>query len=905
MKKHSLLLNAFWTLVLSCSLVSCGNSGVPEHEHVYDNGTVTVEPTCHSLGEKTYKCTFEGCEQTKTESIQMLEHNWNDGVVTKPATCTETGTKLYTCKNEGCGQTREITLDKLPHDYQPGDLKVIPTLLEKGQIEMVCSVCGDKHVEDVDAHANFAEQYEMDQSHWGYYYLESFSDTAEDVELLDLEKVEGVYKHGGVEVTRGNVKADGYAAIAYKVTEVEDSISVNLDIHFDGELEETRVAATLLVLDLHGHIEDKIDISTDSSSWECETNNAININKDHALCVVFSGSGEHAKGAFDMTITAKCVHVWDEGEVTKPAACNEEGQITYHCINEGCDETKVVSTPKLGHTWNDGVVTTEPTEESAGVMTYTCTVCGETKTEEIPMLKKSIANFKDDFNGFEDHGWLYGYATDYNFDNDTFIYNALTAEESWKLVDSSGKIELHPDWMQSESDEGRVLAVGYKVAEGNNSLDYKVTFASVAASNKETRFSMRLLVINASGETKKCEFFNADAADWDKAFNDLAVEGGDTVYTLLFKERDPWRQGVLQIEIKGQVPYTPVPAGKTEIANFKNDFSTTEDKGWLYGYATDYNFDNDTFTYNPLTAPNDWSFVDDSGKIEVKSDWMQSESDEGRVLALGYKVVNGNDSLDYKVTFTSVADANKETRFALRLLVVSKTGETKFFDYYYENTADWEKEYKDLAVEGGDTVYALLFKESDAWRQGVVQIVVNGQEKYSPATKKEIANFKNDFSTTEDKGWLYGYGTDYNFTSNTFTYNPLTAPNDWSFVDDSGKIEVKSDWMQSESDEGRVLALGYKVVNGNDSLDYKVTFTSVADANKETRFALRLLVVSKTGETKFFDYYYENTADWEKEYKDLAVEGGDTVYALLFKESDAWRQGVLDITVKGQKAYSI
>lgn len=40
------------------------------------------------------------------------------------------------------------------------------------------------------------------------------------------------------------------------------------------------------------------------------------------------------------------------------------------------------------HTWSDGEVTTEPTTSSTGIMTYTCIKCGETKTEDIPMLEE-------------------------------------------------------------------------------------------------------------------------------------------------------------------------------------------------------------------------------------------------------------------------------------------------------------------------------------------------------------------------------------------------------------------------------------------------------------------------------------------------------------------------------------
>ena len=42
------------------------------------------------------------------------------------------------------------------------------------------------------------------------------------------------------------------------------------------------------------------------------------------------------------------------------------------------------------HTWNDGEVVTPATYETKGEKKYTCTECGETKTEEIPVLEKPV-----------------------------------------------------------------------------------------------------------------------------------------------------------------------------------------------------------------------------------------------------------------------------------------------------------------------------------------------------------------------------------------------------------------------------------------------------------------------------------------------------------------------------------
>ena len=43
--------------------------------------------------------------------------------------------------------------------------------------------------------------------------------------------------------------------------------------------------------------------------------------------------------------------------------------------------------PPLGHSYDTGVVTAQPSYTSSGAKTYTCSVCGETETETLPMLR--------------------------------------------------------------------------------------------------------------------------------------------------------------------------------------------------------------------------------------------------------------------------------------------------------------------------------------------------------------------------------------------------------------------------------------------------------------------------------------------------------------------------------------
>ena len=95
--------------------------------HKYDDGKVTLQPTCLDKGVMTYTCQNTCCtelteDHSYTVALDALGHNYDNGVETQAATCTEDGVKTFTCQNEGCtdlteGHSYTEVIAKLGHKW--------------------------------------------------------------------------------------------------------------------------------------------------------------------------------------------------------------------------------------------------------------------------------------------------------------------------------------------------------------------------------------------------------------------------------------------------------------------------------------------------------------------------------------------------------------------------------------------------------------------------------------------------------------------------------------------------------------------------------------------------------------------------------------------------------------------
>lgn len=99
---------------------ACGKT--LECVHQWDNGKVTVKPTCDKPGVKTYTCKL--CQETKTENILPKGHKW-EWIVDKKPTGSSDGVKHEECsecgakRNEGTVIPKIEGLDDVP---QTGDI---------------------------------------------------------------------------------------------------------------------------------------------------------------------------------------------------------------------------------------------------------------------------------------------------------------------------------------------------------------------------------------------------------------------------------------------------------------------------------------------------------------------------------------------------------------------------------------------------------------------------------------------------------------------------------------------------------------------------------------------------------------------------------------------------------------
>ena len=167
-----------------CGEVLEAQKSVKALGHSWDAGEVTKAATCTEVGEKTYRCTRNGCTEVKTEeiatldhkivedkavaatctkagktagshcsicgvvlvaqkSVKALGHSWDAGEVTKAATCTGSGEKTFHCTRKDCTGVKTEAIAAQGHKVVK-DKAVAATCIKAGKTAgSHCGVCGE------------------------------------------------------------------------------------------------------------------------------------------------------------------------------------------------------------------------------------------------------------------------------------------------------------------------------------------------------------------------------------------------------------------------------------------------------------------------------------------------------------------------------------------------------------------------------------------------------------------------------------------------------------------------------------------------------------------------------------------------------------------------------------------
>ena len=874
MKKIKLLsLVLAMVMCVTLTLSACNNSTLGEHDHIWDNGEVTTEPTCHSEGVRTYSCTVKGCKQTKTSPVGMTEHSWDKGEVTTEPKCDDAGETTYKCTNEGCTAIKKEPIGKTDHRWDDGVITKTSEFTSAGVRTYTCLDCKITREVSVDAHADYVEQFYTEQSKktdWSYGAATTFDVTSGNIVFAEATVENSVWKATGVEIGSGAVKlTSAKAAIRYTFTEeLPKLVRAMFDVSFKGGV----VRAYLVVV---GEQTSVVTLNEDKAEWTYsikDVKEALDVAKGDNVYLILDAGTSTVEGTLSFTIYAPCLHVWDQGTVTKAPKCNEKGEKTFKCAS--CEEEYKQPIDEIPHEWDDGEVTKAPTASSEGVKTFTCKNCSEKRTESIPKLEYSgtlIGNFGDVFADTlaGNSNWEVG-KVDFHWKDtetakaETFDFTALTADaEAFK--NGEPWMEVKGDWMANNDMVG--LAYHFKEKASIN-------FNFALNCDVANRFSVRWALKDSAGNIKTID----GKASWGGVGNNVTVTGelevvvGDVLYLLVQKEGDSAGDqcnfSLVLIAKEQEKPFVEV--------NFDDDFKSTlaGESNWEVGII-DFHWQDtetakaETFDFTALIADTE-AFKNGEPWMEIKGGWMANKG----MVGFAYHFETAA-TVNFNFAINCLFDGKCSIRWGLKGsdgVIKTNDGKVSWGGDGANVTVN-----QNITVANGDTLYILVNYEEGS-DQSEFSFVISPVEQVS---------FGNDFDATlaGESNWEVGMvGYHWNDTetekAETFDYTKLTklsSDND-AFQNDEPWMQIKGDWMAVNA----MVGLAYNV-QGAASVNFNF------ELHTEGNFSVRWALKDKDGNIKTND----GKASWGGAGKDITVtnditvEEGDVLYILIQKEGDS------------------
>ncbi len=293
--------------------------------HSFGEWQVSVSPDCTNKGSQHRSCTV--CDFTETQNVDETGHDWNsDFTVDKDSTCAEEGSKSIHCKK--CDAVKESTIiPTKPHNAGSPvqENNVLPTCTEKGSYDEVVYCTECRN--ELERKPVSVEALGHSFGEWQTLTSPSCTDKGSEYRTCTV--------------------------CGFTETQNVDETGHDWDIDFTVDKEATCT-------------------EDGSKSIHCKKCDAVK----------------------DSTIIPKTGHT--SGETVKEnvinETCTERGsydEVVYCTVCKNEISRKTVTVPAKGHSYDEGIVTKEPTETEPGEKLYTCQVCGETYTEEIPVIEPS------------------------------------------------------------------------------------------------------------------------------------------------------------------------------------------------------------------------------------------------------------------------------------------------------------------------------------------------------------------------------------------------------------------------------------------------------------------------------------------------------------------------------------
>ena len=126
---------------------NCGDTYVDTYVQTTSHNYVAVvtNPTCSLGGYTTHTCS--GCSDSYVDTYtEPAGHKWDNGTTTKTASCSVSGEITYKCTVDGCEETRIVNTGKTSHTYVP--VVTAPTCTEDGYTTYTC-ICNHSYISNI------------------------------------------------------------------------------------------------------------------------------------------------------------------------------------------------------------------------------------------------------------------------------------------------------------------------------------------------------------------------------------------------------------------------------------------------------------------------------------------------------------------------------------------------------------------------------------------------------------------------------------------------------------------------------------------------------------------------------------------------------------------------------------